>query len=228
MLVRIYVAIVAALIALSAISHAEEPSAPASAACGRAAEAGPPIVCSPCDAADARRRAASDDARVFTRPDGDGRSLYGCLLDQGKPRRLGKPGAYSDRWGDHQDTWRLVRTRGTYAAFERGYFGCPSRHCRKSELNVYDLRTGERTLRWTSEPGEPYYVGSSDLALAEDGSLAWISHRQGRVWLARAESPRKAKWLGHLADPKSLQLHGNTLSWTRKGERHEFDLSAAS
>src|SRR5687768_306978 len=126
MLVRGFIVIVAALLGLSAITHADGQSA--SAACARPAQAGPPIVCSPCSVAGARRRAASDDAWIFTRPDGNGRSLYGCLLDQGKPRPLGTPGAYSDSWGDHQDTWRLVRTRGKFAAFERGYFGCPSFH----------------------------------------------------------------------------------------------------
>ncbi len=159
---------------------------------------------------------------VFEAPDGDGLSLYGCMKNE-VPGRLGSPGHYEDRWGEHQDTWDLIRLRGHFAAFERGYFGCPSVHCRKSELNVHDLRTGKGTARVIDEPGEPYFVGASDLALAHDGSLAWISNRQGRVWLLRARAAER-KWLGHHADPRSLQVRAETVSWTRDGKARRYKL----
>jgi hypothetical protein len=219
---RVILAAVAALTVLSTPGHASAPDA--STSCASPAGKSPPIVCSGCDVAGAKQRRRSSTAAVFTAPDGKGRSLFGCPLGEGKPRRLGSPGAYGDRWGDHQDSWRLVRLRGHFVAFERHYFGCPSFHCRKSELGVYDLRTGRRTLRWIDDPGEPYYVGSSDLVVASEGSIAWISLRDRRLWLARAARPRQSKRLDTHVDPHSLSLRDGVLSWSRDGRRSQCAL----
>jgi hypothetical protein len=195
--------LVVAAVAAVACATAAAPSAPAAAR-------------SKCAAKGSRTITATRDARAFRRA---GRS-YACLYRVGRRFRLGDEPAEPDFFRAFS-----VRLAGRYVAYELAFVGREETHF---DVRVRNLRSGRWVHRLPANsapetsPISTSSPGVTDLALARNGAVAWIT-RDPYVNPATLEV-HKADADGHAQldtgagiDPGSLALSGKTIYWLSNG-----------
>ncbi|HEX8744519.1 MAG TPA: hypothetical protein VF712_15440 [Thermoleophilaceae bacterium] len=126
-----------------------------------------------CTARNAQTIAATNSARIYATPLGDGASrIYGCLYSRNRRYLLGNDGDC-----DPGPVVSRLTLRGRYVAFVETFCNIDASD---DYVAVKDLRTGRNKWRAISatgnraENGEPSTL-VSDIALSPTGSVAWIA-----------------------------------------------------
>ena len=149
-----------------------------------------------------------------------GGRLYGCL-----PSRTTALGALSATVPAPATRVARYVLRGPYAAIDTTEMGVDTF---SSTVAVVDLRSGATiaSAQATSPPRRPEsFVSVAAMAIDPHGTLAWIGERSAigvptptfEVHALTAAGNRLLASSAHIA-PKSLRLHGETLTWQAGGQ----------
>ncbi len=209
-----YPVVLLAVAALAGYGIAEAASAATPAGAGRTAHCGP---------AHAHTLVASRAVRIYLVRE----TVYGCAGASGKSHRLGKRG-----FCPLQACVGRVALAGRTAAYELDTFGVDTS---SSGVVVRNLANGRvlmnRGAIW-NVPGPESFESVSSIVVKRDGAVAWIAkvssigHPSALFEVHRDD--RQAHDLldsGPGIAPRSLRLHGSTITWTDAGKTRSATLS---
>jgi hypothetical protein len=166
--------------------------------------------------------AANARARVFQRTDKEGlRVSYACLLPRGRVYRLSR---HDDV--NASETLGRLTLAGRHVGFARSGCDGPFGEYCATQVKVRDLRTGKVVRAAKAYEALSYSFEVSDLALAPNGDVAWISFSEDPDYptdvreVRAATSARGSVLLDSGADvgPRSLAMAGRRVYWIRAGE----------
>ena len=175
-----------------------------------------------CVPAGLRTLRASGAARIFSQ----GSTLYGCL------------GARTTRLGSLRPTTPFPATRVALYALSPRYAGVDMVEMGvdtlSSTVKLVDLQTGRTTATaaaTTPERRPESFVSVTAIALSATGTLAWIGERSAvgaftPIYEVHTLSAAGHRLLAAAANikPRSLRLHGDTLSWQAGGQNSSATL----
>jgi hypothetical protein len=165
---------------------------------------------------------ASGAARIFSQ----GSTLYGCL------------GARTTRLGSLRPTTPFPATRVALYALSPRYAGIDTVEMGvdtlSSTVKLVDLQAGRTTATaaaTTPERRAESFVSVTAIALSATGTLAWIGERSAvgaftPIYEVHTLSAAGHRLLASAANirPRSLRLHGDTLSWQAGGHNSSATL----
>lgn len=176
----------------------------------------------PCGPAAAHTLASSSQARVYSAR----RAAFGCAAGAGKAFRLGVTSTCIGA-----DLVGPVVVAGELAAYASKRCGVDTGF---TQVLVRNLRSGKRLSASVAvaSPGPESFASVDSLVARSDGAAAWIAEasslgtRQKNVELHRVDAHGQSLLdSGTTISPRSLRLHGRTLTWLHAGQTRSSTLS---
>ncbi|MGI8572862.1 MAG: hypothetical protein ACR2L9_09620 [Solirubrobacteraceae bacterium] len=209
-----YPVVLLAAAALASYGIAGSASAATAAGAGRTAHCGP---------AHAPTLVGSRAVRIYLVR----KTVYGCAGASGKSYRLGKRG-----FCRLQSCVGQIALAGQTAAYELDTFGVDTS---SSGVVVKNLANGRvlmnRVAIW-NVPGPESFESVSSIVVKRDGALAWIAKvssigHPSALFEVHRDDGRAHDLLdsGPGIAPRSLRLHGSTMTWTDAGQTRSATLS---
>jgi hypothetical protein len=161
----------------------------------------------------------------------EGVRVFGCLLGTGHALLLGRTGfARSRDPAKNPIDPGVAAVAAPFAAYSTRFQGVDFD---RIWAIVRNLKTGKvlRGINAAPKAGVEAEFSVTDMAINHSGAVAWISQgrsrggggRNSEVALSVTGQPTEVLEEGG-ADPESLELHGNRLTWTSEGVRHSAEI----